>query len=144
MREGASDDDGVPRRQAGELAPELAKPSLIPVVLVLRRELVALLHEFAQVGAVQVLEDVEEAVDEEGVVLDELVVLGDLPGGQQPQLRVDGLVPLRHRGAANPTESNSHPAAQTILCRLRARSGRGKWRVMATAARLRAEEEEIG
>jgi len=39
-------------------------------------------YEFAQVGAVQVLEDVKEAVDEEGVVLDELVVLGDLPGGQ--------------------------------------------------------------
>ena len=133
VREGTGDDDGVPRRQAGELAPELAEPSLIPVVLVLRRELVALLdlrtrrererrqlistaspihadlggragidvigaYEFAQVGAVQVLEDVKEAVDEEGVVLDELVVLGDLPGGQQPQLRVDRLVPLRHRG----------------------------------------------
>ena len=50
----------------------------------------------------QVLEDVEEAVDEEGVVLDELVVLGHLAWRQQPQLRVDRLVPLhrlpRHRG----------------------------------------------
>ena len=42
-------------------------------------------YEFAEVGAVQVLEDVEEAVDEEGVVLDELVVLGDLAGGQEAE-----------------------------------------------------------
>ena len=45
----------------------------------------------------QVLEDVEEAVDEEGVVLDELVVLGHLAWRQQPQLRVDRLVPLHRR-----------------------------------------------
>jgi hypothetical protein len=32
---------------------------------------------------VQVLEDVEEAVDEERVVLDELVVLGDLAGARR-------------------------------------------------------------
>jgi hypothetical protein len=124
VREGAGDDDGVRRRQAGKLAPELDQPRLVPIVLVLRRELVALLnlharrdkeirhadledgrgwgaYEFAEVRAVQALEDVEEAVDEERVVLDELVVLGDLAGGQQPQLRVDGLVALhltRHGG----------------------------------------------
>jgi hypothetical protein len=39
--------------------------------------------EFAEVGAVQVLEDVEEAVDEEGVVLDELVVLRDIVGARR-------------------------------------------------------------
>jgi hypothetical protein len=58
-------------------------------------------YEFAEVGAVEVLEDVEEAVDEEGVVLDELVVLGDLAGDEEPQLRVDRLMPLHyglHRG----------------------------------------------
>jgi hypothetical protein len=38
---------------------------------------------FTEVGAVQVLEDVEEAVDEEGVVLDDLVVLGDLAGARR-------------------------------------------------------------
>ena len=54
-------------------------------------------YEFAEVRAVQVLEDVEEAVDEEGVVLDELVVLGHLAWRQQPQLRVDRLVPLHRR-----------------------------------------------
>ena len=43
VREGAGDDDGVPRGQAGELSPELAEPRLVAVVLVLRRELVALL-----------------------------------------------------------------------------------------------------
>ena len=42
----------------------------------------------------EVLEDVEEAVDEEGVVLDELVVLGDLAWGEKAELRVDGVVPL--------------------------------------------------
>lgn len=94
VRKGAGDDDGVGRGQAGELAPKLGDPGLVPVVLVLRRKLVAVLHEFAEVGAVQVLEDVEEAVDEEGVVLDELVVLGDLAGGEEAQLRVDRLVPL--------------------------------------------------
>lgn len=44
VREGAGDDDGVPRRQAGELPPQLVEPRLVPVVLVLRRQLVALLH----------------------------------------------------------------------------------------------------
>jgi hypothetical protein len=63
-------------------------------------------YEFAEVGAVQVLEDVEEAVDEEGVVLDELVVLGDLAGDEEPQLRVDRLVPL-HYGL--PRERCGHP-----------------------------------
>jgi hypothetical protein len=81
VREGAGDDDGVRRRQAGELAPELDQPRLVPIVLVLRRELVALLNEFTEVRAVQALEDVEEAVDEERVVLDELVVLRDLARG---------------------------------------------------------------
>jgi len=94
VREGAGDDDGVGGGEAGELGPELGDPGLVPVRLVLRRQLVALLHEFAEVGAVQVLEDVEEAVDEEGVVLDELVVLGDLAGDEEPQLRVDRLVTL--------------------------------------------------
>ena len=94
MRERAGDDDGVSGGQTGELAPELGYPGLVPIGLVLRRELVALLHEFAEVGAVQVLEDVEEAVDKEGVVLDEFVVLGDLAGDEEPQLRVDRLVPL--------------------------------------------------
>lgn len=77
----------------------------------------------------QVLEDVKEAVDEEGVVLDELVILGDLPGGQQPQLRVDRLVPLRHRGAANRT--NQIPARrhrQSPLAREPAAGvGNGEW-----------------
>ena len=36
VREGAGDDDGVPRGQAGELSPELAEPRLVAVVLVLR------------------------------------------------------------------------------------------------------------
>jgi hypothetical protein len=81
VREGAGDDDGVRRRQAGELAPELDQPRLVPIVLVLGGELVALLNEFAEVRAVQALEDVEEAVDEERVVLDEFVVLRDLAGG---------------------------------------------------------------
>ena len=36
VREGAGDDDGVPRRQAGELSPELAEPRHVAVVLVLR------------------------------------------------------------------------------------------------------------
>lgn len=101
VREGAGDDDGVGGGEAGELGPELGDPGLVAVGLVLGRELVALLHEFAEVGAVEVLEDVEEAVDEEGVVLDELVVLGDLAGDEEPQLRVDRLVPLHyglHRG----------------------------------------------
>jgi hypothetical protein len=44
VREGAGDDDGVRRRQAGELAPEIDQPRLVPIVLVLRRELVALLN----------------------------------------------------------------------------------------------------
>ncbi|BAS77861.1 Os02g0244850, partial [Oryza sativa Japonica Group] len=96
VREGAGDDDGVPRRQAGELPPQLVEPRLVPVVLVLRRQL-QVSYEFAEVRAVQVLEDVEEAVDEEGVVLDELVVLGYLPRREQPQLRVDRLVPLHRR-----------------------------------------------
>ena len=55
-------------------------------------------YEFAEVWAVEVLEDVEEAVDEEGVVLYELVVLGDLARGQEAELRVDGVVPLHGRG----------------------------------------------
>lgn len=97
VREGAGDHDGVAGGQAGELAPQLVEPRLVPVVLVLRRELVALLHEFAKERAVQILEDVEEAVDEKGVVLDELVVLGDLAGGEEPQLRVNRLVPLHRR-----------------------------------------------
>ena len=44
----------------------------------------------------EVLEDVEEAVEEEGIVLEEMVVLGDLAGGEGPELRVDGVVLLRH------------------------------------------------
>ena len=45
----------------------------------------------------EVLEDVEEALHEEDVVLDELVILGDLAGGQLPELRVDGVVALGGR-----------------------------------------------
>jgi hypothetical protein len=48
VREGAGDDDGVRRRQAGKLAPELDQPRLVPIVLVLRRELVALLNLHAR------------------------------------------------------------------------------------------------
>ena len=54
-------------------------------------------YKFAKAGAVEVLEDVEETVGEQGVVLDEL--LGDLAGGQGTELRVNGVVPLgRHGG----------------------------------------------
>ena len=61
-------------------------------------------YKFAKAGPVEVLEDVEEAVDEQRIVLDELVVLGDLA---RDQLRVDGVVLLagakslgRHHGVA--------------------------------------------
>ena len=54
-------------------------------------------YKFAKAGAMEVLEDVEEAVDEQGVILDEL--LGDLAGCEGTELRVDGVVPLgRHGG----------------------------------------------
>lgn len=42
----------------------------------------------------EVLEDVQEAVNEQGIVLDELVILGDLAGSQEPELRVNGVVLL--------------------------------------------------
>ena len=38
-------------------------------------------YEFAKVRPMQILEDVEEAVDLEHIVLDGLVVLGDLAEG---------------------------------------------------------------
>ena len=101
-------------------------------------------YEFAQVGAVQVLEDVKEAVDEEGVVLDELVVLGDLPGGQQPQLRVDRLVPLRHRGgAANPNGSKFPPPGGTDDF-LPPASPQRAWEVESGGGRGRGSSERGG
>ena len=42
----------------------------------------------------EALQDVEEAVEEERIVLDELVVLRQLARHQQPQLRVDRRQPL--------------------------------------------------
>jgi hypothetical protein len=48
---------------------------------------------------VEALKDVEEAVDEEGIVLDQLVILGDLAGSQEPELGVDGVVLLGLLGA---------------------------------------------
>lgn len=38
----------------------------------------------------EVLEDVEEAIQKQGIVFDELVVLGDLPRNQEPQMGVNG------------------------------------------------------
>jgi hypothetical protein len=43
---------------------------------------------------VEALQDVEKAVDEEGIILDQLVILGDLIGSQEPELGVDGVVLL--------------------------------------------------
>jgi hypothetical protein len=51
---------------------------------------------------VEALKDVEEAVDEEGIVLDQLVILGDLAGSQEPELGVDGVVLLGLLGALSP------------------------------------------
>lgn len=46
-------------------------------------------YHLAEVLAVEVLEDVEEAVEEKRVVLHQLVVLRQLRRRQHPQLRVD-------------------------------------------------------
>jgi hypothetical protein len=56
-------------------------------------------YKFAKAGPVEVLEDVEEAVDEQRIVLDELVVLGDLAWDQLTELRVDGVVLLAGAGS---------------------------------------------
>jgi hypothetical protein len=98
---------------------------------------------------VQVLEDVEEAVNEEGVVLDKLVVLGDLGRRQQPQLRVDRLVPLhRHRGRGG-IRSNRIPAGRRRESSPPARPRRVReWCVAAAAASgsaaAAAGEAEVG
>lgn len=46
-------------------------------------------YQLTEILAVEVLEDVEEAVEEEGVVLHQLVVLRQLRRRQHPQLRID-------------------------------------------------------
>jgi hypothetical protein len=56
-------------------------------------------YKFAKAGPVKVLEDVEEAVDQQRIVLDELVVLGDLAWDQLMELRVDGVVLLAGAGS---------------------------------------------
>jgi hypothetical protein len=48
------------------------------------------MYRLPDVLAVQVLEDVEEPVEEQGVVLNQLIIVGELLRGQQPQLGVDG------------------------------------------------------
>jgi hypothetical protein len=63
VREGAGDDDGVTGGQAGELAPELAKPRLVAVVLVLRRQLVALLNLRTRGGTNEVSTATSERTD---------------------------------------------------------------------------------
>jgi hypothetical protein len=73
------------------------KSELIRDAAAARDELIESTHrayEFAEAWAVEVLQDVEEAVDEEGIVLDQLVILGDLAGSEEPELGVDGVVLL--------------------------------------------------
>ena len=55
-------------------------------------------YKFAKAGPMEVLEDVEEVVNEQRIVLDELVVLGDLAWDQLMELRVDGVVLLAGAG----------------------------------------------
>lgn len=99
----------------------------------------------------EVLQDVEEAVEEERVVLDELVVLRHLAGHQHPQLRVDRRQPLQLRpkgrhAAAPLIQQPTSPNAETRNChwwwRIQARPRRrrrlrwwGKWILAGTYRR---------
>lgn len=57
-------------------------------------------YHLPEIVAVEALQDVEEAVEEERVVLNELVVLGHLGRDEQAQLRVDRRQPLDLPAAA--------------------------------------------
>jgi hypothetical protein len=129
VQDGARHEDGVGGGQPRELGAELAQLRRVFFALVVGRDLVALLdlhacitvstavsraggnrskkkwaaavvsYKFAKAGPVEVLEDVEEAVDEQRIVLDELVVLEDLAWDQLTELRVDGVVLLAGAGS---------------------------------------------
>lgn len=65
----------------------------------------------------EVLQDVEEAVEEERVVLDELVVLRHLAGHQHPQLRVDRRQPLQLRPKGRHAAAPPDPTTNQPKCR---------------------------
>lgn len=85
-----------------------------------------MVYEFAEAGAVEVLEDVKETVHEQGVILDEL--LGSLAGSEGTELRVDGVVPLGRHGwrggqRRESAEAETVGAARRVIARAAAMHG---------------------
>jgi hypothetical protein len=55
-----------------------------------RQESIKATYRVPDVCAMQVLEDVEKSVEQKRVVLGQLIIVGELLGGQQPQPGIDG------------------------------------------------------